>query len=101
MRQLYIMGMPGPEIRDLYKFIDWTMILPDDLEEEFWQELKTFEEEQQVTYVTNAERIGAKEKAKGIALRMLKKGMDLETIAELTELTPAQLQQLQTQLLQT
>jgi predicted transposase YdaD len=58
-----------------------------------------------VTYVTNAERIGrkagAEESAKGIALRMLKKGMDLETIAELTELTPAQLQQLQTQLPQT
>jgi predicted transposase YdaD len=101
MRQLYIMGMPGPDIHNLYRFIDWTMMLPDDLEAEFWQELKAFEEEQKVTYVTNAERIGAKENAKGIALRMLKKGMDLETIAELTDLTPAQLQQLQTQLTQT
>jgi predicted transposase YdaD len=58
-----------------------------------------------MTYVTNAERIGrkagAEESAKGIALRMLKKSMDLETIAELTQLTPAQLQQLQTQLPQT
>jgi hypothetical protein len=110
MRQLYIMGMPGPEIRNLYKFIDWTMILPEDLEAEFWQELKAFEEEQKVTYVTNAERIGrqigrqtglkdgAEERSRSIALRMLKKGMDLETIAELTDLTSAQLQQLQTQL---
>jgi hypothetical protein len=40
------MGMPSPEIRNLYKFIDWTMILPEDLEVEFWQELKAFEEEQ-------------------------------------------------------
>jgi predicted transposase/invertase (TIGR01784 family) len=62
-----------------------------------------------VTYVTNAERIGrqiglkdgAEERSKAIALRMLKKGMDLETIAELTQLSPAQLQQLQTQLPQT
>jgi uncharacterized protein HemY len=74
------------------------MILPEDLEAEFWQQLKAFEEEQKVTYVTNAERIGRKESAEEIALRMLKKGMDLETIAELTQLTPAQLQQLQTQL---
>jgi hypothetical protein len=36
MRHLYIMGMPGPEIRNLYRFIDWTMILPEDLEAEFW-----------------------------------------------------------------
>lgn len=79
------MGMPGPEIRNLYKFIDWTMILPEDLEEEFWQELKAFEEEQKVTYVTNAERIGrkigiqiglkdgAEENSRSIGLRMLKK----------------------------
>jgi predicted transposase/invertase (TIGR01784 family) len=109
MRQLYIMGMSGPEIRNLYRFIDWTMILPEDLEAEFWQELKAFEEEQKVTYVTNAERIGrqigrkdgAAETSRDIALRMLKKGMDLETIAELTQLSPEQLQQLQTQLAQT
>jgi predicted transposase YdaD len=54
-----------------------------------------------MTYITNAERIGREQSSKAIALRMLKKGMDLETIAELTELTPAQIQQLQTQLSQT
>jgi hypothetical protein len=103
MRQLYERGMSGPDIRNLYEFIDWTMMLPEDLELAFWQELKTFEEEQQVTYVTNAERIGMKlgkqkgrqESRQEIALKMLEKGMDLTTIAELTDLPIEQLQQLQ------
>ncbi len=118
MRQLYDRGMSGPDIRNLYEFIDWTMMLPEDLELAFWQELKTFEEEQSMAYVTNAERIGkeigkeigkqeglqegrqkgAIEKAKAIALKMLGKGMDLTTIAELTDLPITQIQQLQAEL---
>jgi predicted transposase/invertase (TIGR01784 family) len=77
-------------------------MLPGDLETEFWQELKTFEEEQKVAYVTSAERFGkqqgAIEKATAVALKMLKKGMDLGTIAELTELPIAQIQQIQAEL---
>jgi predicted transposase/invertase (TIGR01784 family) len=109
MRQLYDRGMSGRDIRNLYEFIDWTMMLPEDLELAFWQELKTFEEEQNVTYVTNAERIGMeigiqKDIQKGrqegiqeLALKMLAKGMDLATIAEITELPIEQIQQLQAQ----
>jgi predicted transposase YdaD len=70
-------------------------MLPEDLETEFWQELKTFEEEQQMAYVTSAERFGRREKAQEIALKMLKKDMGLETIAELTDLPIEQIQQLQ------
>jgi hypothetical protein len=106
MRQLYDRGMSGPDIRNLYEFIDWTMMLPEDLDMAFWQELKTFEEEQQMAYVTSAERFGRKQgleegrvkKAQEVALKMLTKGMDLTTIAELTELPIAQIQQLQTEL---
>jgi hypothetical protein len=58
MRQLYERGMSAQDIRTLYEFIDWTMILGEELEDEFWQELKSFEESQKMPYVTNAERIG-------------------------------------------
>jgi predicted transposase YdaD len=34
------------------------MILSEGLEQSFWQDLKTFEEERKVTYVTTGERIG-------------------------------------------
>ncbi|MBE9033515.1 hypothetical protein IQ266_27695, partial [filamentous cyanobacterium LEGE 11480] len=110
MRQLYDRGMSGPDIRNLYEFVDWTMMLPEDLETEFWQELKAFEEQQNVTYVTNAERIGkeigkqegrqegAAETATAIALKMLKKQMDLGTIAEVTDLPIEQIQRLQAEL---
>ncbi len=110
MRQLYDRGMSGKDIRNLYEFIDWTMMLPGDLETEFWQELKTFEREQSMAYVTNAERIGQEigrkhgleegraKKTEEIALKMLEKGMTLETIAELTDLPIDQIQQLQAQL---
>jgi SOS response regulatory protein OraA/RecX len=98
MRQLYDRGMSAPDIRNLYDFIDWTMILPEDLDMEFWQELKTFEEEQQVAYVTSAERFGRKEgetqKAQKVALKMLQEGFDRDTICRLTELSIAQLEAL-------
>jgi predicted transposase/invertase (TIGR01784 family) len=106
MRQLYDRGMSGQDIRNLYEFADWIMMLPEDLDMAFWQELKTFEEEQQMAYVTSAERFGRKQgleegqvkKAQEVALKMLEKGMDLATIAELTELPIDQVQQLQTEL---
>jgi Domain of unknown function (DUF4351) len=57
-KALYEKGYERQQILDLYRFIDWVMILPEAVEKEFWQELQTFEEERKVTYVTNAERFG-------------------------------------------
>ncbi len=98
MRQLYDRGMPAQEIRDLYEFVDWTMMLPEALEDEFWRELKIFEESKNMPYVTNAERIGIKQgierTTRELALKMLHRGMDLETVAEITELSQEQLQQI-------
>jgi Domain of unknown function (DUF4351) len=79
IRRLYAMGMEQQIIRDLYRFLDWVMILPDSLEAEFWEELKAFEESQQMTYVTNAARIeyqrgkqeGKQEGEQDLVLRLL------------------------------
>jgi predicted transposase/invertase (TIGR01784 family) len=71
------------------------MMLPEGLETEFWQELKTFEQVRKVAYVTNAERIGRKEGALEIALKLLQKGMSVNEVAEVTELSIEQLQALQ------
>jgi hypothetical protein len=57
-KMLYEKGFERQQILDLYRFIDWIIILPEAVEREFWQELQTFEEERKVTYVTNAERFG-------------------------------------------
>ncbi|MDZ8188048.1 MAG: DUF4351 domain-containing protein [Nostoc sp. ChiSLP02] len=58
IRRLYELGLPETDIRNLYRFIDWVMILPKALEAEFWQEFKQFEQEQTMSYITTGERIG-------------------------------------------
>jgi hypothetical protein len=45
IRRLYEKGLQERDIRNLYRFIDWVMILPKALEEELWQDFKEFEEE--------------------------------------------------------
>ena len=50
--------MPEKDIRNLYRFIDWVMMLPKALEADFWQDFKQFEQERTMTYITTGERIG-------------------------------------------
>ncbi|MGI0493616.1 Rpn family recombination-promoting nuclease/putative transposase [Alkalinema pantanalense CENA528] len=96
---LYDQGYGEQDILELHNFLDWLMKLPEVLEKQFQSELKAFEEARQMKYVTTIERM-AEERAKleekqEIALKMLRKNISLETIAEITELTIEQLQQLQ------
>jgi len=58
IRRLYDLGLQEQDIRNLYRFIDWVMILPEALEKQFWEEYKQFEQERTMRYVTTGERIG-------------------------------------------
>lgn len=58
IRRLYEQGLDEQDIRNLYIFIDWVMILPKELENEFWEEFKQFEQERSMPYMTTGERIG-------------------------------------------
>lgn len=58
IRRLYEQGLQEKDVRNLYRFIDWVMILPETLEAEFWQEFKQFEKERTMSYITTGERIG-------------------------------------------
>ncbi len=58
IRRLYELGLQEKDIRNLYRFIDWVMILSKALEAEFWQEFKQFEQERTMSYITTGERIG-------------------------------------------
>jgi hypothetical protein len=55
-------------ILNLYRFIDWIMKLPEEVDALFQRDMEKFEEEKKMQYVTNAERIGIK---KGIPLEMV------------------------------
>ena len=93
-RLLYEKRYSKAAIINLYRFIDWVLTLPEALEEIFVEELKAYEKEKNMPYVTNAERIGRKKgKQEGrqetvIALvrKAGKKGMSEEMIAQFVDL---------------
>lgn len=57
-RRLYDKGLSRDAILNLYRFMDWVLSLPKDLEIRYNQGIKKLEEERSVKYVTSAERIG-------------------------------------------
>lgn len=58
IRQLYERGLERTTIQDLFRFVDWVMILEEQLASEFWQELREYEQERAMPYVTSVEKIG-------------------------------------------
>jgi hypothetical protein len=57
-KRLYEQGYQREDILNLFKFIDWLMSLPTELEQEFQQELNQYEEEKRMPYITSVERMG-------------------------------------------
>jgi hypothetical protein len=97
-RLLYERGYERQDIINLFRFIDWILELPEDLKRSFRDELERYERENQMPYVTSIERMGIEQERQKIAIKMLRKNIPLETIAELTELSIEQLQFLRSQL---
>ncbi len=54
---LYGRGYSRTDILELFRFIDWLLILPKDLDKQFWEELQRIEEDKNMPYVTSVERI--------------------------------------------
>ncbi len=73
IRRLYELGFQQQDIRNLYRFIDWVMILPKALEVQFWQEFKQFEQERSMSYITTGERIGYERGKQELVQRLLQK----------------------------
>ncbi|PAX60066.1 cytosolic protein [Brunnivagina elsteri] len=73
VRRLYEKGFEREEVINLFQFIDWMLTLPLELEREFWQEYREYEETKNMRYVTSVERIGIEQGTK----QGLIKGIDL------------------------
>jgi hypothetical protein len=58
VRSLYERGFGKVEVARLFRFIDWLMDLPEDLDKQFWQDLQRFEEDRKAPFITSVERIG-------------------------------------------
>jgi hypothetical protein len=59
-RGLYDRGFARQDVVNLFRFIDWVMLLPENLDKEFWREIGEHEENKKMPYVTSVERIGIK-----------------------------------------
>jgi hypothetical protein len=57
VRGLYERGFKGDDIRKLFRFIDWLMELPAELEHRFWRDVEELERKGNMPYVTGLERI--------------------------------------------
>ena len=57
-RSLFRRGFSRDQIHNFYKFIEWVMVLPEDMERQFVEELKALEEENEMSYMLSAERFG-------------------------------------------
>jgi hypothetical protein len=60
VKGLYERGLAVEEIRELFRLIDWMLALPDELEDEFLQEVHRFEQERSMPYITSVERLALK-----------------------------------------
>ncbi|MEB3292118.1 MAG: DUF4351 domain-containing protein, partial [Synechococcales bacterium] len=97
VKRLYELGYSRSEIINLFRFIDWVMILPEGLKQSFWEELKTYEEERKVPYITSVEQIGYERGERSLILRLLNRKFGQlpdRTLDRIQTLTLPQLEQL-------
>ena len=58
VKKLYKRGYSKEDILELFRFIDWVLVLPQELEQRFVEAVEKYEEEKKVRYVTSVERVG-------------------------------------------
>ena len=76
-RRLYEQGYGRKDILELFRLIDWLVVLPEGLEIAFREELIKFESEKTMPYVTSIERLGRQEgrqeEAANLVMRLARK----------------------------
>ena len=58
VRELHRRGFGRRDVRQLFGLIDWMLSLPEELDEEFWAQVRELDEEKKMPYITSIERIG-------------------------------------------
>ena len=95
VKNLYDLGFNKNDIRNIIEFIDCLFQLPKELEEEYIEEIRKYEEVKRMPLMLTAEKLGI-EKGIGlgreqgmyeVAKRMYSKGFDLKTIIDATGLS--------------
>jgi hypothetical protein len=60
VKGLFERGLNVEDVRQLFRFIDWIMDLPEPLAILFWQEMTRYEEEKRMPFMTTPERLAHK-----------------------------------------
>ncbi len=61
VRRLFEQGYSRDDVVELFRLVDWMMGLPKALEQEFRAELRQYQEERQMPYITSVERLAKEE----------------------------------------
>lgn len=77
-RRLYEQGYERQDVLNLFRFIDWVITLPKDLETSFRQELEQYEREAQMPYITSIERIAKEQGLREGLLSGIELGLELK-----------------------
>ncbi len=76
-KMLYQRGYSKQDVLNLFRFIDWIMALPEEMEDSFDQKIIEYKEERKMRYVTHIERKGIEkgfqQEAYKLLARLLKK----------------------------
>ncbi len=94
---LYEQRYSRQEIIDLFRFIDWVLTLPAELEAAFINDLAIYEGDKNMPYITSIERMGEARGKAELVLRQLNRRVGLvsdETVARIGKLPIDQLEQL-------
>ncbi|MCU0541212.1 MAG: DUF4351 domain-containing protein [Oscillatoriaceae cyanobacterium Prado104] len=108
-KRLYQKGYDRQDVINLFRFIDWLIVLPEELETAFWNAISTYQEETRMKYVMTIERIaearglqqgieqGIIRERKAIILRLLDRKLGIlpaEAREQIQSLSPSQLEEL-------
>jgi len=74
---LYECGYQKEDIIRIFKFIDYLMFLPEDLEKSFWDDMLEYEEEKKMPYVLSIERIAVEKGVEQGIRKSLIKALEL------------------------
>jgi Domain of unknown function (DUF4351) len=106
VKRLYELGYSRADVLNLFKFTDWIMILPEGLKRAFWEELRVYEEERKMPYITSVEQIGYErgvkeeaqrsvEREKALILRQLTRRVGELPKRSLTQINALSIEQLE------
>ncbi|QSJ15708.1 hypothetical protein JYQ62_28495 [Nostoc sp. UHCC 0702] len=87
-KRLYQKGYQREDIINLFRFIDWVMRLPEDLENSFWQEVTQYEEEKKMPYITSVERRGIEKGKREVIIESLEVCLEIKFGSEGLNILP-------------